>query len=221
VLQEREFQKIGGTGVVKVDVRIIAATNADLHDKVRKGEFRDDLYYRLNVIPIHILPLRERREDIPLLISHFTKKFCTDQQLPLRRVSHAAIKQLLAFEWPGNIRQLENVMEMAVTLSGDRELLDLDDFPIVATPEIDQELFRKIEIPDEGIYFNTLVSQLEKRLILQSLEVAGGNKKRAASLLHLKRTTFVEKLKRMGMDSDAAEIEADCLFNSEGPVSIP
>jgi two-component system, NtrC family, response regulator AtoC len=219
VLQEREFQKIGGTGSVKVDVRIIAATNADLMEKVRQGEFREDLYYRLNVIPIHISPLRQRREDIPLLISHFTRKFCSDQHLPLKRVSHAAIKQLLAFEWPGNIRQLENVMEMAVTLSGDRELLDLEDFPTVTAPEQEHEIFRKIEIPDEGIHFNTLVSQLEKRLILQSLEVAGGNKKKAASLLHLKRTTFVEKLKRMGMDSDAAEIEADSLFDVDDPGS--
>jgi two-component system response regulator AtoC len=205
VLQEKEFQKLGGNATVKVDVRIIAATNGDLMERVRKGEFREDLYYRLNVIPIHVLPLRKRREDIPLLVSHFTRKFCIDQNVPLKKVSHEAIKLLIAFDWPGNVRQLENAVEMAVALSGERELLDLADFPIVAKSESEDQIFRNIEIPDEGIHLNTLVSDLEKRLILQSLQVTGGNKKKAASLLHLKRTTFVEKLKRMGMMSEEAE----------------
>jgi two-component system response regulator AtoC len=202
VLQEREFQKVGGTTTVKVDVRIIAATNDDLIERVRSGEFREDLYYRLNVIPIHILPLRQRREDIPPLISHFVKKFCIEQQVFPKRVSHEAIKHLLAFEWPGNVRQLENAVEMAVALSGDRELLATTDFPVVARTQENDEIFSNIDIPEEGVNFNTLISELERRLILQSLHATGGNKKRAASLLQLKRTTFVEKLKRMGMDSD-------------------
>jgi two-component system response regulator AtoC len=202
VLQEREFQKVGGTTTVKVDVRIIAASNDDLTEKVRSGEFREDLYYRLNVIPIHILPLRQRREDIPPLISHFVKKFCIEQQVVLKRVSHEAIKHLLAFEWPGNVRQLENAVEMAVALSGERELLATTDFPVVARTQGNDEIFSNIGIPEEGVNFNTLISELERRLILQSLHATGGNKKRAASLLQLKRTTFVEKLKRMGMDSD-------------------
>lgn len=206
VLQEREFQKVGGTTSIKVDVRIIAATNVDLLEKVRKGEFREDLYYRLNVIPIHILPLRQRREDVPLLISHFLKKFCNDQKLPLKRVSHDAMKHLITFDWPGNIRQLENAVEMAVALSGDRELLDKTDFPTIAGSIDEDMLFESIDIPDDGVDFNTLVSELEKRLILKSLHATGGNKKRAASLLRLKRTTFVEKLKRMGMEDDEASI---------------
>jgi len=202
VLQEREFQKLGGTTSVKVDVRIIVATNEDLMEKVRSGGFREDLYYRLNVIPIQILPLRQRREDVPPLVSHFLKKFCAEQQVPIKRVSHDAIKHLVGFEWPGNVRQLENAVEMAVALSGDRELLEVTDFPVVAHMPGEDEVFRNIAIPEEGVNFNTLISELERRLILQSLQVTGGNKKRAASLLQLKRTTFVEKLKRMGTESD-------------------
>ena len=203
VLQEREFQKVGGTTTVKVDVRIIAATNDDLSEKVRSGEFREDLYYRLNLIPIHILPLRQRREDIPPLIYHFVKKFCLEQQVPPKRVAHEAMKHLVAFEWPGNVRQLENSVEMAVALSGDRELLAVTDFfPVVDQAQADDAIFSNIAIPEEGVNFNTLISELERRLILQSLHASGGNKKRAASLLRLKRTTFVEKLKRMGMESD-------------------
>jgi DNA-binding NtrC family response regulator len=158
------------------------------------------------VIPLQILPLRQRREDIALLVSHFVKKYCNEQQLTLKQVSHDAMKHLMAFDWPGNVRQLENAIEMAVSLSGDRELLVLSDFPLVAKPLDDELLFRNIAIPEDGIHFNTLVSELERRLILQSLEVTGGNKKRAASLLHLKRTTFVEKLKRMGLETDPSEM---------------
>lgn len=209
VLQEREFQKVGGTNTIKVDVRIIAATNVDLQEKVKKGEFRDDLYYRLNVIPIQIPPLRQRPEDIPLLVSHFVKKFCIEQQQPLKQVSHAAMKQLAVFDWPGNVRQVENAVEMAVALSGDRQFLDLADFPIVGETGTDGLDLHRIDIPEEGLDFNTVVSDLERRLILRSLEATGGNKKKAASLLRLKRTTFVEKLKRMGMETESAELDTD------------
>jgi DNA-binding NtrC family response regulator len=200
VLQAREFQRVGGTTTLKVDVRIIAATNEDLSEKVRCGEFREDLYYRLNVIPIRILPLRQRREDVPLLVSHFVKKFCAEQQVQIKRVSHDAIKQLVAFDWPGNVRQLENAVEMAVALSDTRELLEPMDFPVAAQTPNEDAFFHDIDIPEEGVNFNTLITELERRLILQSLHVTGGNKKRAASLLHLKRTTFVEKLKRIGSE---------------------
>ena len=209
VLQEREFQKVGGTNTIKVDVRIIAATNVELQEKVKKGEFRDDLYYRLNVIPIQIPPLRQRPEDIPLLVSHFVKKFCIEQQQPLKQVSHAAMKQLAVFDWPGNVRQVENAVEMAVALSGDRQFLDLADFPIVGETGTDGLDLHRIDIPEEGLDFNTVVSDLERRLILRSLEATGGNKKKAASLLRLKRTTFVEKLKRMGMETESAELDTD------------
>jgi DNA-binding NtrC family response regulator len=209
VIQEREFEKVGSTTTIKTDVRILAATNADLLESVSKGNFREDLYYRLNVIPIQVPSLRQRRDDIPELVTHFTKKYCAEQQLPLKRVSNDALKFLMAYEWPGNIRQLENSVEMAVALSGDRSVLDTADFPVVSGLSVENAPFPNIDIPDDGIHFTTMISELEKRLILQSLQSSGGNKKKAASLLHLKRTTFVEKLRRMGMDSpdetDAAE----------------
>jgi DNA-binding NtrC family response regulator len=206
VLQEREFQKIGSATTVKVDVRILAATNGDPLEAVEKGNFREDLYYRLNVIPICVPTLKQRREDIPLLLSHFTQKYCADQKLLLKSISHEAIKHLMAYDWPGNVRQLENSVEMAVALSGDRAILDIEDFPVVSRPLAQDAPFHAIDIPDDGVHFNTMISELEKRLILQSLQVAQGNKKRAASLLHLKRTTFVEKLRRMGMECPADEL---------------
>jgi two-component system, NtrC family, response regulator AtoC len=206
VLQEREFQRVGSAATVKVDVRIVAATNGNLLEAVEKGTFREDLYYRLNVIPIQVPSLRQRKEDIPLLVAHFTKKYCTEQQLQLKRVSHEAMKYLMAYEWPGNIRQLQNAVEMSVTLSGDRDVLDLGDFPVVARQAPGTAPNETVEIPGHGIHFNTVVSDLEKRLILQSLQASGGNKKKAASLLHLKRTTFVEKLRRMGMDPPSDEV---------------
>jgi DNA-binding NtrC family response regulator len=206
VLQEREFQRVGSTATVKVDVRIVAATNGDLLTQVEKGEFRGDLYYRLNVIPIRVPSLKQRREDIPLLITHFTRKYCLEQKLALKRITHDAMKNLMAYDWPGNVRQLENSVEMAVALSGDRDMLGAEDFPVASRPSPNQASSCAIDIPDDGIHFNTMISDLEKRLILQSLQVARGNKKRAASLLHLKRTTFVEKLRRMGMESSAEEL---------------
>jgi DNA-binding NtrC family response regulator len=200
VLQEREFQRLGGTASIKVDVRIIAATNGDLLDKVKKGEFREDLYYRLNVIPIQIPPLRQRREDITPLVAHFVRKFCSEQGVPMKEIAYDAMRCLIACEWPGNVRQLENSVEMAVALSGDRSLLDASDFPIVGSTTGTDAQMSEIEIPDGGVNFNTVVSDLERRLITKSLQLSNGNKKKAASLLQLKRTTFVEKLKRMGMD---------------------
>jgi DNA-binding NtrC family response regulator len=210
VLQEREFQRVGSTATVKVDVRIVAATNGNLLAAVEKGEFRGDLYYRLNVIPVRVPPLRERRDDIPSLVAHFVKKYCADQKLLLKRVSHEAMKNLMAHAWPGNVRQLENSAEMAVALSGDRDLLDLEDFPAVSRLSTTNVPPATIAIPNDGVHFNAMVSDLEKKLILQSLQVARGNKKRAASLLHLKRTTFVEKLRRMGMESEF-DSDSECI----------
>lgn len=199
-LQEKEIQRLGGTNTIKVDVRIIAATNSDLLEMVRSGKFREDLYYRLNVIPIHIAPLRERRDDIPLLVSHFVKKFCGEQSLGIKLVSHEAIQRLMAFDWPGNVRQLENAIEMAVALSGNRELLQLSDFPMLASSAGEGLPFQDLRIPEAGLSLNDMVSALERQIILQSLQMSGGNKKRAATLLNLKRTTLVEKIKRLGLE---------------------
>lgn len=201
VLQERSFERIGGAQTIKVDVRIIAATNSNLAERVRDGLFREDLFYRLNVIPIIIQPLRERRDDIPLLVQHFTKKICDIQVIELKNISQDAMKRIMAFDWPGNVRQLENAVEMAIVMSGDRQTLTATDFPGLLSQNDQTPHARSIVIPDEGIHFNSVVSDLERELILQSLEKAKGNKKRAADLLHIKRTTLVEKLKRMNLMS--------------------
>ncbi|MBI1746265.1 MAG: sigma-54-dependent Fis family transcriptional regulator [Acidobacteria bacterium] len=199
VLQERSFERIGGTQNVRVDVRIIAATNSNLAARVRDGLFREDLFYRLNVIPITIQPLRERRDDIPVLVQHFAKKICDAQGIPLKCISQEAMKQMMAFDWPGNVRQLENAVEMAIVMSGERQSLTAGDFPALVTHTEKAMYARSIVIPEGGIQLNSIVSDLERELILQSLEKAKGNKKRAADLLHIKRTTLVEKLKRMNL----------------------
>ena len=130
VLQEREFQRIGSSETVRVDVRIIAATNVNLVEKIQQGEFREDLYYRLNVVPVIMPPLRDRLEDVGLLASHFIAKICRMENIPERRLAPEALERLMSYSWPGNVRQLENAIEMAVALSGERELLHPSDFPL-------------------------------------------------------------------------------------------
>ncbi|MBP1634943.1 MAG: zraR 27 [Acidobacteria bacterium] len=198
-VQEREFEKVGDSRPTKVDVRVIAATNGDLAQMVREGAFREDLYYRLNVIPIHLPPLRERREDIPLLVQHFLERFCRElvPARPALTVSQQAMRRLMAHAWPGNVRQLENALERAVALSGVRDQIDAGDLP----PDIQDAgigaMPQEFALPEEGIDFEEYVSKVELDLIKQSLERTGGNKGRAAQLLNLKRTTLVEKLKRL------------------------
>jgi DNA-binding NtrC family response regulator len=196
VLQEREFERIGDTHTTKVDVRVIAATNSDLEKMVAEGEFREDLFYRLNIIPIQLPPLRDRKEDIPLLVAHFLKKFATDGHAELT-VSQQAMRSLMAFSWPGNVRQLENAIERAVALSGGRPQIEMADL----TPDIQQATqgisAPYVQLPEEGIDFDSFVSRIEHQLIRRALEKTGGNKGRASKLLNLKRTTLVEKLKRL------------------------
>ncbi len=198
-LQEREFEKVGDSRPTKVDVRVIAATNSDLAQMVRDGTFREDLYYRLNVIPILLPPLRERREDIPLLVQHFLDRFCRElvPARPALTVSQQAMRRLMGYSWPGNVRQLENALERAVALSGGREQIQVADLP----PDVQEvggaSMPQEFALPEEGIDFEEYVSKVELDLIKQSLERTGGNKGRAAQLLNLKRTTLVEKLKRL------------------------
>ena len=139
VLQEREFERVGDNQTIKVDVRVIAATNADLGRMVAEGGFREDLYYRLNVIPVTLPPLRDRREDIPLLVQHFLQKFCNEAGRPVMTVSQAAMRPLMTYAWPGNVRQLENAMERAVALSGPRTQIEIGDLP----PDIQQASERR------------------------------------------------------------------------------
>ena len=231
VLQEREFERIGDTHTTKVDVRVIAATNSDLLKMVAKGEFREDLYYRLNVIPIQLPPLRDRREDIPLLVQHFLKKFSgpesgafvqrpepVEGRSPLQSgtraassgradhghaegrtltVSQQAMRCLMSYSWPGNVRQLENAIERAVALSGGRSQIEMADL----TSEIQQasqvSASPDLNLPEEGIDFERYVNNIEHELIRRALEKTGGNKGQASRLLNLKRTTLVETLKRL------------------------
>jgi DNA-binding NtrC family response regulator len=194
VLQEREFERVGDTNTIKVDVRIIAAANSDLHQMVDEGQFREDLFYRLNVIPVTLPPLRDRREDVPLLVQHFLDKFRGAGQIG---VSQDAMRRLMAYHWPGNVRQLENVIERAVAVSDGRQQIDVEDLlPELVRPEA--PLFpAALSLPEEGLDLDDFVSSIERELIQRSLERTGGNKGQAARLLHLKRTTLVEKLKRL------------------------
>jgi transcriptional regulator with PAS, ATPase and Fis domain len=179
-------------------VRVIAATNADLHRMVADGTFREDLFYRLNVIPVRLPPLRERKEDIPPLVHHFLQKFCAEGARSVMTISQAATRALMAYAWPGNIRQLENAIERAVALSGGRAQVEAADLP----PEIQQAADEPptvagLPFPEEGIDFDTFIAGIEREMIRRSLERTNGNKGAAARLLNLKRTTLVEKLKRL------------------------
>jgi DNA-binding NtrC family response regulator len=196
-LQEREIEPIGGTQTIKVDVRVIAATNSDLARMVGDGTFRSDLYYRLNVIEIHIPPLRERREDIPRLVTHFLGKYAAGQAM---QMSQGAMRALMAFYWPGNVRQLENAVERAVTLGAGRREINVEDLPpeVQAIPEPTVAPF--VDFPDGGLDLPAYLSTIERDLIRRSLDRTGGNRNRAAELLRIKRTTLVEKLKRLGPD---------------------
>jgi len=197
VLQEREFERVGESHPTKVDVRVIAATNSDLTQMVANGQFREDLYYRLNVIPVELPPLRHRKDDVPLLVQHFLDRF-----RPGTVASQEAMRRLMAFSWPGNVRQLENAVERAIAFSGGRSQIDVDDLP----PDIQQArepLRSSVDLPEEGVDLDAYVAAIERDLIERSLERTGGNKGQAAKLLNLKRTTLVEKLKRFARQPPA------------------
>ena len=196
VLQEREIERLGSSETVRLDVRVIAATHVDLHARVRAGAFREDLYYRLNVIPIEVPPLRARKSDIPLLAEYFLRKVCALEGIPRRALTGGAMMQLMEYSWPGNIRELENLLERAVALSGDRLLLteedvDLPRVSVQDAPDADCEL------PDGGFDYERAVSRFEWNLLSQALRKAGGNKKAAAEMLGLKRTTLAAKVKTL------------------------
>jgi two-component system, NtrC family, response regulator AtoC len=197
VLQEREFERIGDSNTVKVDVRVIAATNSDLARMVADGHFREDLFYRLNVIPAQVPPLRDRKEDIPLLVAHFIDKFRGESNAPAITVSQAAMRRLMAFRWPGNVRQLENAIERAVAFAGGRAQLDDSDLPAEVQEAEEPALSATLALPDEGLDLDEFIARIERELIQRSLERTGGNKGRAAKLLNVKRTTLVEKIKRL------------------------
>ena len=225
VLQEREVQPLGGGAPVKVEVRVIAATNLDLWNRVQQGLFREDLFYRLEVVPISLPPLRARREEIPFLAQHFLNRKAREHGLYPKALHPSVDSLLMALPWAGNVRQLENAIERAIVLSVDRPVLTREDFtfllerlpdgqeiadalpPMQDFPSFNAQTAapQPMDLPAEGLDLNQVVSDVEKKLMLQSLQVTRGNKKRAAELLGLKRTTFLEKMKRLDLEDSLPE----------------
>ncbi len=195
VLQEKTFERVGGSKSINVDVRIIAATNRILDDLVKDGKFREDLYYRLNVVPIHLPPLRERRQDIPLLLDYFLERSNKINNAEIDGCSEMAMSVLMNYGYPGNVRELQNLIERVVVLKK-KGIIDLEDLPdkIYLAEQQEQSHF---EI-EKG--YDTLVSNFEKDLILQALQETNGVKSKAAQVLSLNRTTLIEKMKRLGID---------------------
>ena len=194
VMQEREFMRLGGVDTIKVDVRIVAATNVDLRRMVEEQRFREDLYYRLHVITIQLPPLRERKEDIPLLAQHFLAKYGEENQKDGLELLPEALDLLMEYDWPGNVRELENVIERAVVLSTGRRI----GTDLIPDQVRNRTVFRmpQFSLPSEGIDFNQVTADVQRHLIESALDAAGGVQKRAAELLHLKPTTLNEMIKR-------------------------
>jgi DNA-binding NtrC family response regulator len=200
VLQEREIQRIGSSETVKVDLRIVAASNLELAKRVDQGKFREDLFYRLNVVPIRTPPLRERQSDIPALACHLVEKICRLEQIAVKQVSSQALWRLAELPWPGNVRQLENALEAAIALSGERQTLCPDDFPSQSSESkfaAAAAAGPAISVPDHGLDFEQTVSRFERSILMQALEKTAGNKKQAADMLGLKRTTLSAKLRTL------------------------
>jgi len=194
VLQEQEVERIGSSRTIQLDVRVISATNLNLEEEVKKGTFREDLFYRLNVIPIILPPLRERKEDILALVKHFTEKNCTDMKRPLMSISNEALEMLETYRWPGNVRELENMVERIVTLTdGDRIMAH--DIPSHIREEV------QTKVTERGVDLVRTVNEIEKKMICDALSLTNGVKAKAAAMLKLNRTTLVEKMRRLGIDS--------------------
>ena len=215
VIQEREFMRLGGTDTIKVDVRILAASNEGLLGLVREGRFREDLYHRLNVIAVHLPPLRDRKEDIPLLADRFLEHYCRDNGRPLRRLTRSAMKLLMDYDWPGNVRELENVVERAVVLSTSEEM-DVDLLPeSVRTREIVKGVRLQLSeflppLPGEtGARANAqpspslfeILEEVERRIITDMLERTNWNQTEAAERFQIPLSTLNQKIKRLGIET--------------------
>ena len=199
VLQERTFEPVGSSKTQHIDVRVIAATHQNLEQLISERKFREDLYYRLNVLPIRVPPLSERRDDIPLLVHHFIDVVNQEKQTQVDGVTDAAMEHLVAYDWPGNIRQLENWIERMAILQREGEI-DVDQLPHeVASAGARQAVAPRLG--PEGLSFNSVIDQVETDLILQALEQTHWNKNRAATLLGLNRTTLLEKIKKKGLQA--------------------
>ena len=199
-LQEREVERVGESKAFKFDIRVIAASNVDLRKLVKEGSFREDLFYRLNVVPITLPPLRNRREDIALIAQHFLLKSCKSNGLTGRVLGQATLRVLMDYAWPGNIRQLENAIEHAVAMSGGEQEIAPSMLPEDIRHPGQTTMLTPVTIPDEGLDFTSVMTQLERELLRRGLEKTGGNKRQAARLLNLSRTTLIDKLNRLGGD---------------------
>jgi DNA-binding NtrC family response regulator len=199
-LQEREVERVGESKAFKFDIRVIAASNVDLKKLVKEGTFREDLFYRLNVVPITLPPLRSRRDDIALIAQHFVQKSCKSNGLTPRSLGQATLRALMDYAWPGNIRQLENAVEHAVAMSGAVTEITPSMLPEEIRQPGQSSLLTPVTIPDEGLDFTSVMTQLERELLRRGLEKTGGNKRQAARLLNLSRTTLIDKLNRLGGD---------------------
>lgn len=202
VLEEGEFERVGGHETIKTDARIIAATHRDLEEEVQKENFREDLFYRLYVIPIMLPTLKERRDDIPFLVSYFLEEFRQKKDDLPAEVSNEAMKIMVNYSWPGNVRELRNLIERLVVLHEGEKILP-EDLPEKIRKKSDRQGRRKSEVDGEGISFNTAVSEFEKALIISALEKTNWVKNKAAQLLKIKRTTLVEKVKRYNLGKDS------------------
>jgi DNA-binding NtrC family response regulator len=196
VLQDRRFMHLGGVQELQVDVRIIAATNVDLRQLVKEGKFREDLYYRLNVITIDLPPLRNRTEDIPLLVHHFLKHFSEENGLSLRQISSDALRALMSYSWPGNVRELENVIERSVVLSsGGTISLDLLPDHIIGRSSMTSIFEHR---PDASLF--EIMEDCEKRIIIDMLEKCSWNQTEAAEKFHIPLSTLNQKIKRLNIE---------------------
>ncbi len=199
VIQEKQFERIGGVKTITADVRIIAATNQDLEAAVAEKKFREDLFYRINVIPINLPPLRERGSDVLILANHFLMNFNKLKKKTVERIAPEAVNYLMRYNWPGNVRELQNLIEMLVVMKEEGEI-GIDDLPAkIRNIQGESSGSTPVVFSEEGIDFNDHVSRLEKELLLKALKLSGGVKNRAAKLLNLNRTTLVEKLKRLNI----------------------
>ena len=193
VLQEQEVERVGSNRPIKLDVRVISATNQNLEEEVKAGNFRDDLYYRLNVIPLNLPPLRERVEDILPLVRHFLRKNCKEMKRPMMTLSKDALEALEFYHWPGNVRELENIVERTVALTeGDQ--ITLDDLPSAIRAGASTRVIER------GVDLPKTISDIEKKMITEALALSNGVKAKAAQMLNLNRTTLVEKMRRLGME---------------------
>ncbi|HUU41449.1 MAG TPA: sigma-54 dependent transcriptional regulator [Desulfatiglandales bacterium] len=203
VLQEQKFERVGGTKTIHVDVRIIAATNKNLTIAINKGKFREDLYYRLNVIPIKVPPLKQRKSDIPLLIDHFMKKFQKGRKTPITGFSPEAMDAIFEYDWPGNVRELENMIKR-LTILCDSQKVGLHDLPEHIEQNSKSIQTSEGDLLDEGLTLDEAVKDYEKRLIIEALDKSNWVKTRAAKLLNINRTTLVEKIKKQNLTETAS-----------------